>query len=385
MRSTIRSRLHPELNWRLAIPMSTLTTVAAIAVAPGQPDSLQRTTVALPPPGPDDVLVDTIRVGICGTDREIIRGDLGRAPQGSDLLVIGHEVLGRVRSVGAAVTDLAPGDLVSAMVRRPDGCPACQAGEPDMCLWGTYTERGIEGLHGFLMEQFVERRDYLVPVPASLEATGVLIEPLTIVEKAVRQAHLIQRRLAHWRPATAIITGAGPIGILGALLLRSMGLDVYSVARTPPPNAASRLLSAAGAHYVSSREEPLPALARRLGHVDLIIESSGAGPVVFEAMQALGTNGVLVLLSLTGANETFPVPGDAINLSLVAGNKVVVGSVNAGRIDFVNAVERLARFEELWPGLAAAMITTRLPFDAPLEAISRKATDGIKTVVELAP
>ena len=363
--------------------MSTRTSVAAIAVHPARPHSLQRTSIALPPPGPSDVLVDVVRVGVCGTDREIIRGDIGHAPEGSELLVIGHEVLGRVNAVGEAVSDLAPGDLVTATVRRPDGCAACQAGQPDMCLWLGYTERGINGAHGFLAQQFVEAREHIIPVPAALEATGVLVEPLTVVEKAVRQAQLIQRRMAYWAPKTAIVTGAGPIGILGSLLLRSLGIEVYTVARTPAPNTPAAVLAKAGAHYVSTREEPLMDLARRVGPVDLIIESSGSSRVVLDAMQVLGNNGVLVLLSLTGGDHHFEVPADAINTSLVVGNKVVVGSVNADAIDFTNAVEHLAQFDELWPGLAASLITTRLPFDTPLEAISAKATDGIKTVIEM--
>jgi threonine dehydrogenase-like Zn-dependent dehydrogenase len=363
--------------------MSTRTSVAAIAVHPDQPNSLQRTTVELPPLGESDVLVDVIRVGVCGTDREIIRGDLGFAPEGSELLVIGHEVLGRVNAVGDAVTDLAPGDLVTATVRRPDGCPACQAGDPDMCLWLGYTERGINGAHGFLMQQFVESRDHIIPVPVALEATGVLVEPLTVVEKAVRQAFLIQQRMAYWQPRTAIVTGAGPIGILGSMLLRSLGIDVYTVARTPAPHVPATALTAAGAHYVSTREESLRDLADRVGPVDLIIESSGSSHVVIDAMQILGNNGVLVLLSLTGGDHHVEVPTDAMNTSLVVGNKVVVGSVNAGAVDFTHAVERLAHFDELWPGLAASLITSRLSFDTPLEAITGKATDGIKTVIEV--
>jgi glucose 1-dehydrogenase len=363
--------------------MPTTTSVAAIAVDPSQPNSLKRTTVALPALDPSDVLVDVVRVGVCGTDREIIHGQIGYAPEGSDLLVIGHEVLGRVRSVGAGVSDLAPGDLVTATVRRPDGCPACQAGEPDMCLWLTYTERGINGAHGFMAQQFVERREHLIPVPDRLEATAVLVEPLTVVEKAVRQAHLIQQRMAYWQPKTAIVTGAGPIGILGTLLLRSLGLDVHTVARTPAPHAAATAIESAGAHYVSTQDESLTQLAERVGPIDLMLESTGASQVGFEAMQVLGNNGVLVLLSLTGGGHHFDVPADAINTSLVVGNKVVVGSVNAGAVDFSNAVQRLDRFDELWPGLAASLITSRIPFTGNLDAIAAKATDGIKTVVEM--
>ena len=363
--------------------MPTATSVAAIAVDPKHPHSLQRTTIDLPDLGPQDVLVDVVRVGVCGTDREIIHGEIGFAPEGHELLVIGHEVLGRVSTTGEAVSDLSPGDLVTATVRRPDGCPACQAGQPDMCLWLHYTERGINGANGYMARQFVESREHLIPVPDELEATGVLVEPLTVVEKAVRQAQLIQRRMAYWEPKTAIVTGAGPIGILGSLLLRSMGVEVYTVARTPAPNTSADVLAKAGAHYISTKDETLAQLAERVGAVDLMLESTGASQVGFDAMQVLGNNGVLVLLSLTGGGHTFEVPGDTINTSLVVGNKVVVGSVNAGAEDFTHAVKRLGTFDQMWPGLAVSLITSRLPFDGDLDAIAAKATGGIKTVVEM--
>jgi threonine dehydrogenase-like Zn-dependent dehydrogenase len=167
------------------------------------------------------------------------------------------------------------------------------------------------------------------------------------------------------------------------MLLRSMGLDVYTVARTSAPNASADVLAKAGAHYVSTRDESLAQLADRVGAVDLMLESTGSSQVGFDAMQVLGNNGVLVLLSLTGGGHTFEVPGDAINTSLVVGNKVVVGSVNAGAEDFTHAVKRLGHFDELWPGLAASLITSRLPFDGDLDAIAAKTTDGIKTVVEM--
>lgn len=359
-----------------------MQTTTAISVIPGVPESLESIEVVVPEPGPMEVLVDVIRCGICGTDREIIEGHIGLPPQNQQHLVLGHEVLGRVHAVGSGVTDLRPGELVTATVRRPDGCPSCQAGQPDMCQWQQYTEHGIKGRNGFLAGKFITERAYVVPVDAHLEETGVLIEPLTVVEKAVRQAMLIQRRMAVWEPRTAIVAGAGPIGILGTLLLRSLGLEVYTVARTPSPNIHSDVVTRAGAHYVSTGQETIAALAQRLGNVDIILESTGASMVAFEAMTALGINGVLVLLSVTDTATMMEVSTGGINNGLVGGNKVVVGSVNSGIEDFEAAVVRLDRFEQLWPGLAASIITHRIPFNGDLSGVLHEPKDAIKVVIE---
>lgn len=356
----------------------------AIAVYPGKADSVHVTGLPRTAPGPDEVRVRVRRVGVCGTDREIISGKYGTAPAGADELVIGHEALGTVDAVGGNVADFKPGDLVVPMVRRPDGCPCCRAGQPDMCRWQDYTERGIREANGYMVEHFIEHPGYLVPVPAALEPVAVLVEPLTVVEKAVRQADLIQRRLACWQPATAIVLGAGPVGLLGTLLLRARGIEVYTLARAAAPNPAADVVAACGAHYVSTRETPLADLARSLPNVDLILEATGVSALAFEAMTVLGINGVLVLLSVTGGDATAPVPTDAINHGFVLGNKVTVGSVNAAREDFQNGVAHLATFEHQWPGLTARLITHRLRGFDEANQIGTAAGAGIKTVVEFA-
>jgi threonine dehydrogenase-like Zn-dependent dehydrogenase len=360
--------------------VATEARVPAVAVLPGTAKSIHLTTLPVPVPGPDEVLVRVRRVGICGTDKEVVDAKFGTAPKGGDELVIGHEVLGVVESVGERVASLKAGDLVVATVRRPDGCPACLAGQPDMCVWRTYTERGIIGAHGYMVERFVEQERYLVTVPPALEALGVLLEPLSVVEKAARQADLIQRRLAVWTPATAIVVGAGPIGLLGTLLLRARGTDVFTVARTPAPNPAAAIVEACGAHYVSTKETPFAELGASLPNVDLVVEASGVSALAFEAMTVLGNNGVLVLLSITGGASEAPEPIDAINRGIVLGNKVVVGSVNAAHEDFTNGVEHLARFDQLWPGLTGRLITDRLRGFDDAARIGEKG--GIKTVIE---
>ena len=363
-------------------------TMPAIAVVPGTPNSLHLTTLPRPVPAVDEVLVRVRRVGVCGTDQEIIDAKFGIPPAGTDRLVLGHEVLGVVEATGAGVTRFRPGDLVGATVRRPDDCAACQAGQVDMCQALGYTERGIIGAHGFMVEHFVESPRYLVPVPSELEETGILLEPLSVVEKALRQATLIQQRLAAWAPEAALVLGAGPIGLLGTLLLRSRGMRVTTIGRRPGPHLAAAIVEAAGARYLASGGAPLPDVLSGNGPpgvppIDLIFEATGSAAVVFQAMEVLGNDGVLVLLSLTGGDELAPVPIAAINRGLVLGNKVVVGSVNSGMEDFTRGLADLARFEELWPGLTARLITQRLAGLTDYARITGDGRNGIKTVIEI--
>lgn len=253
-----------------------------------------------------------------------------------------------------------------------------------MCIQRAYTERGILGAHGYMVEQFTEREPFLVPVPASLEGVGVLVEPLSVVEKAIRHADLIQARLRSWAPTTALVLGAGPIGLLGTLLLRLRGVEVVTVARRPAPNPAAAVVEACGARYHSVRETPLADVAATLPNIDLILEATGVSALVADGMTLLGNNGVLVLLSVTGGESVAPVPLDAINREFVFGNKVMVGSVNAGLEDFAAGVEHLAEFERRWPGLTSQVITHRLRGFDEAERIADATDDGIKTVVEFA-
>jgi len=359
--------------------------VSALAVHPGIPHSVHLTSIPLPAPGPHDAVVKVRQVGICGTDREIIEGKFGTPPPGQHELVLGHEVFGVVESVGDEVATLAPGDFVSATVRRPDNCAYCQAGQPDMCQALGYVERGIIGHHGFMAERFVDDVDYLVPVPAALAPTAVLLEPLSVVEKAVRQANLIQQRMAAWRPKTAVVLGAGPIGILGTFLLRSRGLEVYTLARTPPPTPNAGLVTACGAHYVSTSETPFRELAGSLPNIDIILEATGHGPLAFDAMDLLGNNGVLVWLSIIGGDDLSPLPYSSILRGHVLGNKVTVGSVNSAYEDFTLGVADLGKFDLLWPKLTETMITHRLNLDEASEiGIGHVIPGSVKTVIDFA-
>jgi threonine dehydrogenase-like Zn-dependent dehydrogenase len=354
-----------------------------IAIRPREANSLHLTEIPRRGPGPGEVLIRTHQVGICGTDRELIHGSFGAAPPGEHALVLGHEMLGEVAAVGPGVRDFATGELVTATVRRPDDCPSCRAGQPDMCSQMRYTERGIVGQHGYMTETVVEDARWVVGVPRELAHIGILAEPLSVAEKAVRQANLIQRRFAAWDPRTALVLGAGPIGLLATLLLRSHGIDVVAMARKPAPHLTAEIVSASGGRYAATQETSIQEVAAGLPPLDLIIEATGIAAPAFAAMEVLGNNGVLMLLSGVGGVEDLTIPAAAIYRSLVGGNKVVAGSVNSAREDFALAVADLGRFETLWPGLAERLITRRLHGLHDYARILERPEGDIKTVIEV--
>ena len=333
----------------------------AMAVFPGKPNSIH--LADLPEPSVDDipngrgVLVEVLRVGVDGTDKEINDAEYGAAPEGYDVLVTGHESFGRVLEVGPNVRDLKPGDYVVATVRRPGSSVYDAIGTYDMTTDETYYERGINLRHGYLTERYVDDPEYIVKVPAALEEVGVLLEPTSVAEKGIEQAFEIQRRLKVWRPERAAVVGAGTLGLLATLALRLRGLEVTTLARTEPPTLNSDLVEALDAHYVSTRELPLLQAAEEQGPFDIIFEATGVSSVVFESMEALGKNGVLVLTGIAGGDRMVEVPGDRIMLGFVLGNKVAVGSVNANRTYFERGVQDMALAEAQYPGWLKRLLT----------------------------
>jgi len=333
----------------------------AIAVFPGKPGSVH--LADLPKPSVNDVpngrgvLVKVLRVGVDGTDKEINAAEYGAAPPGYDFLVIGHEGFGQVVEVGANVTELKPGDYVVATVRRPGSSIYDQIGTYDMTTDDTYYERGINLRHGFLTEYYVDDAEYIVKVPQGLRNVGVLLEPFTVVEKGITQAYEIQRRLRVWHPKRAAVMGAGTIGLLATLALRLRGIDVTTFARAPKPTPNAELVEALGARYLSTKETPIQTGAQKFGPFDLVFEATGASSVVFESMQTLGKNGVLVLSSVTGGDRMIEVPADRINLDFVLGNKVMVGTVNANREYFESGVRDMAQAEAEYPGWLGHLLT----------------------------
>jgi threonine dehydrogenase-like Zn-dependent dehydrogenase len=333
----------------------------AVAVVPGRPDSVHLADLPRPRsedvPGGRGVLVKVLRVGVDGTDREINAAEYGAAPPGCEFLVIGHEGFGQVVEVGPAVAELRPDDYVVATVRRPGSSIYDAIGTNDMTTDDTYFERGINLRHGYLTEYYVDDEEFIVKVPQGLKDVGVLLEPTTVVEKGIAQAYEIQRRLRVWRPRRAAVLGAGTIGLLATLALRLRGLDVSVFGLTRKPYLNSDLVEALGARYESTRDLPVLQAARNSGPFDLIFEATGFAPIVFEAMQALAKNGVLVLSSVTGGDHRIEVPADRINLDFVLGNKVMVGTVNANREYFEAGVKDLAQAEAAYPGWLSRLLT----------------------------
>jgi threonine dehydrogenase-like Zn-dependent dehydrogenase len=333
----------------------------AIAVRPGSPGSVH--LAELVKPSLNDVshgrgvLVKVLRVGVDGTDKEINAAEYGAAPPGYDFLVLGHESFGRVEAVGSDVTELQPGDYVVATVRRPGTSIYDQIGTNDMTTDDTYFERGINLRHGYLTEYYVDDAEFIVKVPSGLKEVGVLLEPMTVVEKGITQAYEIQRRIRVWKPRRAAVMGAGTIGLLATLVLRLRGLDVTTFALTEKPYLNSDLIEAIGARYVSTHNTSILDGATKYGPFDLIFEATGYSPVVFESMRALGKNGVLVLSSVTGGDRKIEVPADKINLEFVLGNKVMVGTVNANREYFESGVRDLSQAELEYPGWLNRLLT----------------------------
>lgn len=333
----------------------------AIAVIPGKPNSMHLREVPKPMvaeiPNGRGVLVKVLRVGVDGTDKEINAAEYGAAPAGYDYLITGHESFGIVEQVGANVTEFKPGDYVVATVRRPGHSIYDQIGTYDMTTDDMYYERGINLRHGFLAEYYVDDPEYIVKIPRGLKEVGVLLEPTTVVEKGIGQAFEIQRRLRVWRPRKAAVMGAGTIGLLATLALRLRGLDVTVFGRTPKPYLNSDLIEALGARYESTASLPVLEGAKKYGPFDLIFEATGFSPIVFESMQALAKNGVLVLSSVTGGDKKVEVPADKINLEFVLGNKVMVGTVNANREYFEAGVKDLAQAEAEYRGWLKRLLT----------------------------
>lgn len=343
----------------------------AVTVTPGAADSLQLRDVPEPVGGDGSVLVETLLVGVCGTDREIIAGVHGQPPPGQDHLVIGHESLGRVLAAppGCGVE---AGDLVAAIVRRPDPqpCANCAVGEWDMCRNGEYTEHGIKAVHGFAQERFLIEADHVVRVDPDLGELGVLVEPASVVAKAWEHIDHIGRR-AHWEPRRLLVTGAGPIGILAALMGRQRGLEVAVLDRvieSPKPRVVTDL----GATYHVGDLETACADA------DIVIEATGVAELVFEVMRINAHNGIVCLTGVTSPGRRLDVAAGLLASRMVLENDVLFGSVNANRRHYELAADSLAAADREW---LQRLITRRVGLDNWRAAFAWAPTD-IKTVID---
>jgi threonine dehydrogenase-like Zn-dependent dehydrogenase len=355
---------------------------------------------------PTDVKLRMLDVGICGTDREICTFDYGTPPDGSDHLVLGHESLGQVLEVGSEVTRVKVGDLVVPMVRRPCSeadCAPCRAGRQDFCSTGRYTERGIMRAHGFMAEQVVDHEQYMNPVAPSLRDVGVLVEPLTIAEKALQQLAQAQERLpwearhggaasigeepAHLdgtpgRAHRAVVIGAGPVGLLGAMALRLRGFQTFVYSRSLVGDPRSALIESMGATPVAAETTPVDALAELTGGIDVVYEAAGASALAFDVMRQLGINGAFIFTGVPGRKAPVPVDTDALMRQMVLRNQLVFGTVNASREAFEAAIADLEAAHARWPDLLRALITRRVPIEQAKDVLSTPSA-GIKTAVSL--
>jgi threonine dehydrogenase-like Zn-dependent dehydrogenase len=355
----------------------------AIVVKPRVPASIHMRDMPDPSMRSDEIAVRTIRVGLCATDLEIEQGVYGEAPDGDEFLIVGHENFGVVEDVGRRVTGWKAGDFVVSTVRRPCGaCPHCRAGENDMCSSGLYTERGIMRRHGFLAQFYVESPRFLHKIPKAIADVAVLLEPMSVVEKGIDHAFLLQQRMKRWTPALGMALGAGPIGLLAAAAMRARGLRTIVVGREDESNERARIATALGAQYISVATRTLRDVINETGEPQLVVEATGSAQVVFDAMQILNRDGVLCLLSVTGGDTVKPQPIDAINQRVVLGNQVVFGSVNANPRHFTMGVKDLGTIERKWPGVLRRLLNNPLPWENHRQWFEHRGHD-IKATLEV--
>jgi glucose 1-dehydrogenase len=336
-------------------------------------------------PGPArgaEVLLRPIEVGICGTDREIFAFEHGAPPPGRSELVLGHEALAEIIEVGPDVTWAHPGELVVPMVRRPcpnPRCAACRAGRPEYCVTGEFSERGIVHADGFMSGYILEEERYLVPVPRVLEDVGVLVEPLSVVAKAVDELETIHARFGFDLPRPrGLVLGAGPVGLLAAMTFRAAGIDTYVFSREAEDGNRAELIRACGATYVSAGRTPMDRLADRIGTVDDVFEAVGVPEVAFGALPMLAANGVMVMSGIPAQRGPVPAELSRWMRDLVLKNQVVLGTVNASRSAFESAVARLEQFMVLFPHAVRSLIE-RSPLDEAPDVLVRGR--GIKDVI----
>jgi threonine dehydrogenase-like Zn-dependent dehydrogenase len=343
----------------------------AITLEPHKPGTARLEDIPEPDERDGSVLVEAIAVGVCGTDVEIVDGKYGWAPEGKTRLVLGHESLGRVVDPGPR-GGLQKGDLVVGIVRRPDPvpCPNCAVGEWDMCRNGQYTERGIKAIDGFMSERWRIEPEYAVKVDPSLGLLGVLLEPTTVVTKAWEQVLAVGQR-AFWVPETLLVTGAGPIGLLAALIGKLRGLQVHVLDRIetgPKPE----LVRALGATYHTGT------VAGVGFQPDVVIECTGVGQVIGDSVKAVAPGGVVCLTGVGTGGRTIGLTTADVASDVVLRNNVVVGSVNANKRHWYKATQMLARADRSW---LAGLVTRREPPAEFKRALARQP-DDIKVVIQ---
>jgi glucose 1-dehydrogenase len=365
------------LPFRLASPdpatrLHGTETMRALTVAPGTANSARVDDIADPPLSDGAVLVRTLAIGVCGTDRDIACGHYGWAPPGEKRLVIGHESLGVVRDAPSD-SGVKPGDLVVGIVRRPDPvpCPSCAIGEWDMCRNGRYTERGIKERHGYGSELFRVEPDYLIKIDPALGMHGVLLEPTSVVAKAWDHTERIGQRARSWWPKTMLVTGAGPVGLLAALIGAQRGLEVHVLDHHDHAEKRALVRQLGAAYHAGT-------LADVGIKPDILMECSGAPPVIRDVLGNTAASGIVCLVGVTEAGHDFDLDLGALNRTLVLDNETVFGTVNANRLHYQMAAEALRKADK---ACLEAMITRREPVAQWTKALQRRSGD-IKVIVD---
>jgi threonine dehydrogenase-like Zn-dependent dehydrogenase len=365
----------------------------AIAIVPGTAGSR---LVERPEPSittQDEIKIRIIRVGICGTDREEVSGGRAQAPDGQKELVIGHEMFGQVMSVGSSVTRVKAGDYAVFTVRRGCGeCACCLMNRADMCLTGKYRERGIRGLDGYQTEFVVDREQYVVRVPPELEPVGVLMEPLSVVEKAIDEALRVQTVRCPDAATTpdwlhgrrCLVAGLGPVGLLAAMVLVLRGGEVYGLDVVDSNTARPKWLSGIGGRYIDGRQVPADQVEKKIGGMDFILDATGIAQLEFNLLDALALNGMYVLTGIPGGHRPLQISGAELIRQLVLDNQVLLGSVNAARGHFQMAADDLARAHLRWGAQIAGLITNRYTCDQFAGLKDQRQPDAIKEVIEWA-
>jgi glucose 1-dehydrogenase len=335
--------------------------VLALVTQPGHTHTTRIEDVPAVEAREGEVLLRTLEVGVCGTDREISEGLFGIAPEDDSLLVLGHEALAVVDRDGYGFTR---GQLVTSTVRRSCGhCIACAEDSPDSCLSGDYSERGITRLHGYARELVAEDPEQLVAIPRSLGRLGVLAEPTSICERALRHARAIGGRQP-WQLERALVIGAGAIGLLTTYLLRLAEVEVLTASLEPE----NELVEQSGARYVSTRDTELS----ELGKFDLVVEAAGNAQLMAQTLGLLRRSGVACLLGIDPRDQTVELDGPVLGVDTILENRVLFGSVNAHRQDWLAAVDDLDRARERWTEALEQFVTLRVPLDRFPEAFEHR-------------
>jgi len=353
----------------------------AVKVIPKKKNSVKIVDIPIPLLKRNEVLVKVLYVGIDGTDRDIINGLYGKPSTNKKDLVLGHEALGIVEKVSTTVKNLKVGDFVVPMVRRPDNCINCQHDEQDMCLTGNYTERGITGQDGYMAEYFTEQEKYLIKIPKSIGKKAVLLEPISVAEKAIRTALHSKKRFL-WKPTTALVTGSGTLGILCSLILRSKGFEVIIVDRSENIRK-QKIFDITNIRHFNTKKinlHDIPKKTKR--NIDIFVEATGNSSVALHGIMVAGVNSTSVLLSIAGGDSSIQLCSDCFNDGLVLHNKTIIGSVNANKIDFLSGIKSIKQIEKIWPGLLESLITKEYSLDNITKAI-QYLKDNIKVIIKI--